>query len=387
MAGLEAVKPADPTPWIPLLAEYRLTALTLDNVLQGTLRRHLHAGSPEVVEALSAWPAQAYLQASEGVTHVVLVYPAREGSRRWPWMHAALFAATLLTTLAAGALMAGFDPFGTEVLWIGHVSIPYPSRVDWRTLAVGAPFALPFLSVLLAHEMSHWAAARVHRVRATLPYFIPFPPYFSIIGTVGAFIRLLGPTVRRVTLFDVGAAGPIASFVVSLPLLAVGLALSEPIPGSVSIASPFAIQFAGDMVWLGNGIMTHLLASWLAPVGVGEGLLLLHPLALAGWLGLFVTTLNLLPLGQLDGGHIVYALAPGRHASAARAFLLCLIPLGLVWWGWWAWVALVLLVNRGRVRHPNVLQQEPSIGPLRRALGWMLIAMFLLTFVPVPLHL
>ena len=386
MAGQKAVKPADPTPWIPLLSEYRLTALAFDNVLQGTLRPHLDAASPEVAEALAEWSAPAYLQAKDGVTHVVLVYPTREEPRRWPW-HVVLFALTLLTTFAAGALMAGLDPFGTEVLSIGGVSIPYPSGVSWRTLALGAPFAVPFMGVLLAHEMGHWAAARVHRVRATLPYFIPFPPYFSIIGTVGAFIRLLGPTVRRATLFDVGSAGPLASFVVSLPLLAAGLVMSEPIPGAATIWAPFAIQFAGEVVWLGNGLLAHVLATWLGPAPVGEALVLLHPMALVGWLGLFVTTLNLLPLGQLDGGHILYALAPRRHALAARTFLLCLIPLGLVWWGWWAWAAVVLVVNRGRVGHPTVLQQEPAIGPLRRVLGWALIAVFLLTFVPVPLHL
>jgi membrane-associated protease RseP (regulator of RpoE activity) len=387
MAGLKAVKPVDPTPWIPLLAEYRLTALAFDNVLQGTLRPHLDAASPEVVEALAAWPAPAYLQAKDGVTSLVLVYPAREEPRRWPWMHAALFVATLLTTFAAGALMAGLDPFDTEVLWLGAVSIPYPSRIDWRILALGAPFAVPFMGVLLAHEMGHYTAARVHRVRVTLPYFIPFPPYFSIIGTIGAFIRLLGPTVRRAVLFDIGSAGPIASFVVSLPLLVIGLGLSEPIPGPTSVTSPFAIRFAGELVWLGNGLATHLLATWLAPVAVGEALLLLHPLALVGWLGLFVTTLNLLPLGQLDGGHILYALAPERHRLAARAFVGCLVPLGFVWWGWWAWAVIVLFVNRGRIVHPAVLQQEPSVGKVRRVLGWILIAVFLVTFVPVPLHL
>jgi membrane-associated protease RseP (regulator of RpoE activity) len=387
MGGQKAVKAADSTPWIPLLAEYRLTALAFDNVLQGTLLPHLSAASPEVAEALARWPAPAYLQMKDGVTEVVLVYPAREEPRRWPWMHATLFLVTLITTLASGALMVGLDPFGTEVLELGELSIPYPSGVDWSVLFLGAPFALPFLGVLLAHEMGHYVAARAHRVRATLPYFIPFPPYFSIIGTVGAFIRLLGPTVRRVTLFDIGSAGPLASLVVSLPLLAVGLGLSQAGPGAASLTTPFAIHFAGETVWLGSGLLTHLLATWLGPAPVGESLILLHPLALAGWLGLFVTALNLLPLGQLDGGHVVYALAPDRHTLAARVFVVCLIPLGFVWWGWWAWALVVLVVNRGRVEHPAVLQREAPIGRLRSVLAWILIVTFFVTFVPVPLHL
>jgi membrane-associated protease RseP (regulator of RpoE activity) len=302
-------------------------------------------------------------------------------------MHAALFALTLVTTLAAGALMAGLDPFAVRLLRVGEIAIPYPSGVEWSVLALGAPFALPFLGVLLAHEMGHYVAAKAHRVRATLPYFIPFPPYFSIIGTVGAFIRLLGPTVRRVTRFDVGSSGPLASFVVSLPLLIAGLGLSEAVPGRASLTTPFAIQFAGQTVWLGNGLLTHALATWLAPAPVGETLILLHPLALVGWLGLFVTTLNLLPLGQLDGGHVIYAIAPHRHGLGARTFAACLLPLGFLWWGWWAWAVIVLLVNRGRIGHPVVLQGEPSIGRVRRVLGWLLIAMFFVTFVPVPLRL
>lgn len=387
MAGSRAVKPADPSIWIPLLAEYRLITLPFDTVLQGTLRPDLTAASPEVTRALGEWTAPAYLQMEDGLTQVVLVYPARREPKRWPWVHAVLFAATLLTTLAAGALMAGFDPFRTEVLLLGRVEVPYPSTIDWRTLFLGAPFAIPFLSVLLAHEMGHYLAAKTHRVRATLPYFVPFPPYLSIIGTIGAFIRLMGPTVRRRVLFDVGSAGPIASFVVSLPLLAVGMALSHATPGSASLATPFAIRFWGDTIWLGNGLLIHVLATLFGPAPVGGALILLHPLALVGWLGLFVTALNLLPLGQLDGGHIIYALAPRWHGLAAKAFLACLIPLGLLWRGWWAWAVIILVVNRGRVGHPSVIQQEAEIGPTRRALGWLLIAMFFLTFVPVPLHL
>ncbi len=387
MVPRKAVKAVDPGAWIRLLAEYRLIALPFDNVLEGTLRPELDASSPEVVDALAAWPAPAYLQARDGATQVVLVYPGHAEPKSQAWLHVVLFAATLVTTLAAGALMAGYDPFATEVLRIGQVDIPYPSAVDWRTLGLGAPFALPFLGVLLAHEMGHYAAARIHRVRASLPYFIPFPPYFSIIGTIGAFIRLLGPMVRRTTLFDVGSAGPLASFVVSVPLLAIGLGLSEAMPGAASLSTPFAIHFAGQVVWLGNGLAVHALASWLGPVPVGEALIVLHPLALVGWLGLFVTALNLLPLGQLDGGHILYALAPGQHARAARLFVLALVPLGLLWWGWWAWAVLVVLVNRGRIRHPRVLQHEPSLGRVRRGLGWLLILVFFATFVPIPLHL
>ena len=386
MTGQRAVKP-DPSRWFPLLEEYRLTSLPHDTVLQGRLRPDLSAASPEVVDVLRQWPWPAYLQREGEATEVVLVYQLKEQPKRWPWVQALLLAATLITTLGSGALMLGRDPFATEVLSVGDVGIPYPSGIRWSVLWLGAPFALPFLGVLLAHEMGHYVAARVHRVRATLPYFIPFPPYFSVIGTIGAFIRLRGPTVRRATLFDVGLAGPFASFALSLPVLAAGFALSEVVPGEATLSSPFVIHFIGQPVWLGNGVATHLMASLFAPGSVGDGLLLLHPLALVGWLGLFVTALNLLPLGQLDGGHVIYALSPRRHVVAARGFLFALLPLGFVWWGWWAWALVVLALHRGRIHHPDVIQQEPTIGSVRRILGWAVIAIFFLTFVPVPIHL
>ena len=387
MMGQKVVKPVNLGRWISLLDEYHVTTLQFDAVLRGILRPGLSPVSPEVVAALDEWPAAAYLQSESGLTEVVLVYQALEVPKRFPWLHAGLFAATLMTTLAAGALMVGRDPFGTEVLIFGEIVIPYPSEIDWQVLVLGAPFALPFLGILMAHEMGHYIAAVAHRVRVTLPYFVPFPPYFSIIGTVGAFIRLKSPMVRRVVLFDVGSSGPIASFVLSVPLLAIGLGLSEPIAGDVSLATPFAIEFVGQKVWLGNSPSVHLLAALFAPGAVGESLILLHPFALVGWLGLFVTALNLLPLGQLDGGHILYALIPEHHRVVAKIFLFMLLPLGFMWWGWWAWAFVVLFVNRGRVGHPNVIQHEKTIGRGRQILGWAVIAMFFLTFVPIPLEL
>lgn len=374
--------------WTSLLQESQLTSLPHDTVLRGRLRADLRPDSPEVMEALSTWPARAHLATDERGTEVVLVYQLKEEPpARVPWLHVGLLMATLFTTLGAGALMAGEDPFGTRILEIGPAALPYPTGLDVGRLGLGLTFAIPFLGMLICHEMGHWWAARRHRVRATLPYFIPFPPYFSVIGSLGAFIRLRSPSIRRTVLFDIGASGPLASLTVSIPMFAVGLRMShaEQMPGS--LASPFGIRFAGQWVWLGNGVVTHALASAFGPAPVGEALIHLHPLALAGWLGLFVTALNLLPLGQLDGGHVLYSLFPERQERFARLFLVALIPLGLLWWGWWAWAALVVALHRGRVGHPSVLQPRPGIGRGRRAVGWLLIVTFLLTFVAVPIEL
>ncbi len=386
MTAQEPVKP-DPGQWLPLLETYGIQALPHDTVLQGTLRPDLDPSSPEVLAALDSWSTSAYLYHEDGVTEVVLVYPRGAPPSPRLWLHAGLLAATLLTTMAAGAMLSGLDPFRTRFLPIAGFLLPYPSAVHLTSLAVGAPFALPFLGVLLAHEMGHYTAARVHRIRTSLPFFIPFPPYLSLIGTVGAFIRLQAPAVRRAALFDVGAAGPFASFLLSIPLFAWGLTRSLPVPGYASAAAPFVVQFVGQPVWLGNGILLDVLAHTFVPGLHGGNAILLDPLAFAGWLGLFVTALNLLPLGQLDGGHVLYAFVRGRQSRVAAWFLVILLPLGFLWWGWWVWAAFIAILHRGRVSHPSVAQDEPDIGPARTVLAWCMIGVFFLTFVPVPIRL
>lgn len=386
MTANEPVKP-DPGPWLALLDTYSIQVLPNDTLLRGTLRSDLDPGSPAVHRALESWDAPAYLHHEEDVTEVVLVCPRGSPPARRLWLHGALFAATLLTTLAAGAMMSGIDPFRTQVLALGKFLVPYPSEFRLAALMTGASFAFPFLGVLLAHEMSHYAAARAHRIRTSLPFFIPFPPYLSIIGTVGAFIRLRSPAVRRAALFDVGAAGPIASFVLSIPLLIFGLSRSVVIPGHASVATPFIVQFLDQPVWLGNGLLLGALARLLTPGVAQGGQILLDPVAFAGWMGLFVTALNLLPLGQLDGGHVLYALFGDRQSRAARWFLLALVPLGFLWWGWWVWALLVAALHRGRMGHPALAQAGPGIGKKRTAVAWLMIFVFFITFVPIPLHL
>ncbi|MDX1495341.1 MAG: site-2 protease family protein, partial [Longimicrobiales bacterium] len=237
MLGSERVNP-DPGVWLPLLEEYELTTLPGDTLLRGTLLAGLDVDSPEVRKALEAWPGQAHLSADEDGVDVVLVYQLKRRDRPPLTIHVVLFLLTLITTLGSGALMADVDPFHTRLLELGDLQLPYPSGLSLPRLAAGFSFALPFLGVLLAHEMSHVWAARRHGVRASLPYFIPFPPYFSLIGSLGAFIRLKGPTVRRASLFDIGASGPLGSFLLSIPLLIVGLSLSDAVPGPATLSTP-----------------------------------------------------------------------------------------------------------------------------------------------------
>lgn len=385
MTAENGVNP-DPTVWSDVIDDYSVRAIRNGSVIKGRLLPGLSEDSPEVREARDRWPARALFDEVDGRTEVVLVYETSRPRERYG-LHLLLLLATVVTTLGSGALMAGVDPYRTRFFEIGRSALPWPSGIDFGALAVGAEFAVPFMFVLLAHEMAHFFAARHHGVRASLPYFMPFPPYYSVIGTLGAFIRIRTPSVRRSIIFDIGASGPFASFLASVPLFAWGIHLSRPVPGSASLGAPFLIMFTDQPVWLGNGVATHLLTLWFGPGGIGETAILLHPFALAGWLGLFVTALNLLPLGQLDGGHALYALVPRAGARLAWVFTGVLVVLGFAWKGWWAWAVLVLVLHRGRIGHPAVLQPGPDPGRRRRLLGWALLVIFIITMAPVPIRL
>ncbi|HSR41250.1 MAG TPA: site-2 protease family protein, partial [Longimicrobiales bacterium] len=167
-----------------------------------------------MVRAMEAWDGQAWVHGDGEGVELVLVRTRHRQDTRW-WLHGLLLALTLVTTHMAGALLVGADPFATRFVEVGGIWIPYPTSLDWRLLGRGAPFALPFVGILLAHEAGHWWAARRNRVEVSLPYFIPFPAYWSIVGSLGAFIRIRGPMVRRSVLMDVGAGGPLVSFALS----------------------------------------------------------------------------------------------------------------------------------------------------------------------------
>lgn len=146
------------------------------------------------------------------------------------------------------------------------------------------------------------------------------------------------------------------------------------------------VEFAGQPIWLGSGVVVQGLLYLFFPSDLGVNVVFLHPVAFAAWLGLFVTFLNLLPFGPLDGGHILYALSKSEQRWAAPALLLVLLPLGWLWWGWWLWAGLAVLLSRGRLAHMNVLQPQVMLGPVRTAIAWSAILMLFLTFVPLPVR-
>jgi membrane-associated protease RseP (regulator of RpoE activity) len=235
-------------------------------------------------------------------------------------------------------------------------------------LILGVPFSFTLLSILLAHELGHYLTCRHYGIRATYPYFIPAP---TLIGTLGAFIRIKSPIATRRELFDVGISGPLAGFVFAIPALMLAILLSK-------AASPASLP---ESISLGNPLALILLAKLLRP-GISPAQIALHPVGCAAWVGLFATALNLLPVGQLDGGHILYAVIGDKHRNISRGFLLVLLPLGIFCWiGWMVWGAILLFLG---LRHPVVIEPAESLGRGRTILALVAALMFALTFVPTP---
>lgn len=246
---------------------------------------------------------------------------------------------------------------------------------DPTLLGLGLQFSLATHFILLCHELGHWFACRRHRLDASPPYFLPAP---IGLGTFGAFIRIRSLVRTKRELLDVGVAGPIAGFLALLPVLAAGVGLSRP--------SPLPVPPAGDVGLLLYRPGESLLLGGLTRLFHGElpadVVLNPHPLLLAGWVGLFATMLNLLPLAQLDGGHILYAAVGRLQRRLAWPLWGALALLGLAWPGWWLWCLFVLLLG---LKHPRLLDEGEPLDPRRRRLAWLSLAIFALGFMPTPI--
>ena len=332
---------------------------------------------------MNEWDGTHFLhQSPYGVELTLIRRRTVRRPERW-WLHALLGLATLLTTTLAGAHFAGFDPLRLD-FHPGAAGFPFSLHLTPEDLVQGLAFSVPLLLTLFGHEMGHYLTARRHAMDVSPPYFIPSPSSLNLIGTFGAFIKLRSPVLNRAILLDVGAAGPLASFVISLPLLALGLLWSQPVMAeSTPPLARHAVLYGAHPLWFGDSLITRLFTLLFAPEGE---IFLLHPIALAGWLGLFVTALNLFPLAQLDGGHILYALAGRWQPRIGYAFLLVLAFLGQWWVGWWFWAVVILVLGRGRIRHPPVYDPSLEVYGRRSWVGWACVVIFVLTFVPIPIQ-
>jgi membrane-associated protease RseP (regulator of RpoE activity) len=294
-----------------------------------------------------------------------MVYHPR---RRRYWLYALLLLLTFFTTLVVGARMEYNFQRHWPAFYAGDDGLDF-FPLQWAmhpaNLMLGAPFAVSLLLILLAHEMGHYIYCRRYHVWATLPFFIPFP---SLFGTMGAFIRIRSPIPSREALFDIGIAGPIAGFVVAVVVLWISLAFSTaPIaPDLPAIHLQYPLIFHG---------INHLRGG--APLQQ----LNLHPMAIAAWVGMFATALNLIPGGQLDGGHIIFSLAPRAHRAVSALVMLALLPLGYYFWaGWLIWPILIGITG---MRHPQV-PRIPEVSRSRYWLALVAFAMLILTFSYAP---
>ncbi len=377
----------------------RIEDMTLGDPKRGWVMRyrgHLWAEDSATAYDLLAESVGRYgltpLFRKDGSSHVIYLAPSLPSvPRRSILPNLILFVLTVLSVLFAGTMLSASAAEG-----------PLPSDqgslLRWllSNLFNGWPFALALLSILLAHEFGHYLMSRYHNTPATLPYFIPLP--FSILGTMGAFIQMQGIPKNRRILFDIGVAGPLAGMVVAVPVLLIGLSLSElgriePAPGGFIEGNSILYLFLKYLVfdrWLPEPAATTLppILYWIRyfftgqPIPYGGLDVFIHPVAFAGWAGLLVTALNLLPAGTLDGGHITYALFGEKVRRAYPLVLGTLMLLGLVWSTWWLWA--ILLLWLGRV-HAEPLDQITELDPPRRVVGWFAIVLFFLVFAPVPM--
>ena len=328
----------------------------------------------------------------EGHEHVIMIV---EGSFKPkasnPIINLLLFILTLLSVVFAGALYSYNGPVPSDPQELLNTII--------RSLPSGFPFAASLLAILLAHEFGHYIAGRLNKTHVTLPYFIPFP--FSPFGTMGAFIQLKEPPRNRRVLLDIGIAGPIAGFLVAIPILLYGLSISY--VDTIDLAPGQGLQLEGNS-------LLYLLAKFIVfgqflpapmdyggispfyywvryfftsqPLPIGGLDVLISPVAWAGWAGLLVTALNLIPAGQLDGGHVVYSLIGKKARLLQPIVLVILLLLGFAWSGWWIWAVLILLL--GRV-YAEPLDQITKLNTGRKILAISGLFIFVLVFTPVPL--
>ena len=276
-----------------------------------------------------------------------------------PKTHLILFILTFISTLMAGAIMQGGNPL-----------------VNPFDIYLGIPFSLTLMLILGCHEFGHYYYALKHNVDATLPYFLPAPPYLFIIGTFGAFIKIKSPIYRKDALLQIGAAGPIAGFIIAVPSLIIGLLFSEII----------AINDQYKGIILGDSLLMKLFTNIIYP-DLSEGYdILLHPVAFAGWIGLLVTMLNLLPIGQLDGGHIAYAMFGKKQGLIGRIALLALFPLSFLSLNWLVWGLLILVLMRS-TKHPPIQDIRTPLSKKNKYIGYLCLIIFILCFIPTPFQI
>ena len=310
-----------------------------------------------------------------------LPQPVGTPPRERYWLHVLLFMATCFTTLVTGARMQYNFAHNLPALSFSDDTPFFPARwifSDPKMLLQGLPFAASVMLFFLAHEMGHYLYCRRYGIYATLPFFIPMP---TLIGTMGAVIVIRSPIRSRKALFDIGIAGPIAGFLVALVLLTLSLGWSKAMP-PVPRADVLDAEIGYPLIfqWIHSLLAAMHPGSAVAHLPLNR--VLLHPVAIAAWVGMFATALNLLPGGQLDGGHILYSISPRAHWFVSRLAILVLLPMAYyLWAGWLVWA---ILLQVSSLRRPQVAE-FPTVSGTRGWLALFALLMLICTLSPVPL--
>jgi membrane-associated protease RseP (regulator of RpoE activity) len=355
---------------------------------RGELLRDSVEAYDQLAEALRPYDVTPLFRLEEDRQVVLLIRGVIHPKPGKTWVNLLLFALTLLSVLFAGATYSytGTVPKDT----IGQVWVLVTH------LWVGWPFAVSLLAILLAHEFGHYFVGRARGAAVTLPYFIPLP--ISPIGTMGAFIQMKSIPRNKRALFDLAVAGPLAGLVVAIPVLLLGLSQSSlgtvrVLPGSFAEGNSLLYLLAKFSVFgkllpaSGNLTGLPLLYHWITyffvgrPSPVGSTDVFISPVAWAGWVGLLVTFLNLVPAGQLDGGHVIYAVFGKRVNRIVPIILVFMVLLGFFWSGWWLWAFLIFFLGRS---HAEPLDQITRLDSRRKALAVLMLVIFLLVLTPVP---
>ena len=274
-------------------------------------------------------------------------------------IHWVLFISTIFTTLLAGAMMEGALVFSKPL-----------------EILKGFPFSITLMLILGTHEFGHYYYAQKHKVDATLPYFLPAPPFLFLIGTFGAFIKIKSPIYRKDALLQIGAAGPIAGFIIAVPALLIGLKLSKVVE-KVDI---------NNAIMLGDSLLMKFLTWMTYPNLLETQDIMLHPIAFAGWIGLLVTMLNLLPIGQLDGGHIAYAMLGKKQNIIGKLAFIALISLSFISLNWLFWGLLIFFLMRS-AKHPPIHDINIPLSKFNKRIGYICLIIFILCFIPAPFNI
>lgn len=298
---------------------------------------------------------------------------ARRDSSPRLWLHLLLLVLTFLTTTMVGMRYAYNFSFGRPPITTETDIFPFPWVIHHLAyFGNGLPFSLSLLAIVLSHEFGHYFSCMRHGAKASLPYLLPAP---TLSGTAGAVIRLNSRIRNRMALLDIGISGPICGYLAAVPLTILGLLLSKPqppdtVPSLVQFHAPLTVSLLRDLLAAYRSDMPPLVD--MVP----------HPILVASWVGLFITSLNLIPAGQLDGGHILYAISPKRHANWTSGMILLLILAGAVYWmGWLVWALVLMLPG---MRHSIVPADPPPSQRQSALLGVAAAAIFLLTSAPEP---